>query len=380
MEDMISLSEDLHANEYRLADVAVYPTDDNYAVVHIRSTKATRRLHVTYVALLMQCREFKLLDEHLAAFCQGKQLTERVLQGLRSDLYHLAQDGYLISRHQHSAHFNEMLLRQTYKSTSGNSAAHLYLDLMKRCLVNWIYMDGNLQKQYFMNQLNQDEKLKSPLVFDFDPEERIKGRDWPENAHTMIGFERLDNLQFCVEDVLAKDIPGDLIETGVWRGGATIFMRAILRVYGVQNRSVWVADSFQGLPPPNPEKYPADMGDIHHTYKELATSLDQVQANFARYGLLDEHVRFLKGWFKETLPGAPIEQLAVLRLDGDMYESTMDALVSLYPKLSSGGYLIVDDYGSVLGCRQAIHDYRAAQGIQDEIMPIDGLGVYWQRS
>ncbi len=256
-------------------------------------------------------------------------------------------------------------LHQTYKSNPGDRATHLYLDLMKQCLVNWIYLN---------------EEQKSLLTSDFHPQQRIEGRDWPENAHTMIGFKRLDNLQFCVEDVLAKDIPGDLIETGVWRGGATIFMRAILRVYGVQNRSVWVADSFEGLPPPNPEKYPADTGDTLYAYKELAKSLDQVQANFARYGLLDEHVRFLKGWFKETLPGAPIEQLAVLRLDGDMYKSTMDALVSLYPKLSSGGYLIVDDYGAIPSCRQAVHDYRAAQGIQDEIMPIDWTGVYWQRS
>lgn len=243
---------------------------------------------------------------------------------------------------------------------SKGSVTALYLDLMKRCLTNWIYAD-------------MEEKP-------FDEQARAEGRDRPSTAHSMIGLKRLDNLQFCVEDVLANRVPGDLIEAGVWRGGATIFMRAILKAYGVENRHVWVADSFEGLPPPDPKKYPYDAGDRHYTAEELAVPLDQVKANFERYGLLDSQVRFLKGWFRDTLSRAPIEKLAVIRLDGDLYESTMDALVSLYPKLSVGGYLIVDDYGAVSACRQAVHDYRESHGISDEILPIDWAGVYWQRT
>jgi hypothetical protein len=196
----------------------------------------------------------------------------------------------------------------------------------------------------------------------------------------MIGLERLDNLQRCVENALEDDVPGDLIETGVWRGGATIFMRAILKAYGVADRRVWVADSFEGLPPPDREKYPQDAGDPHYTFKELCVSLEEVKRNFERYGLLDDQVRFLKGWFKDTLPAAAIERLAVVRLDGDMYESTMDGLVHLYPKLSAGGYLIVDDYGAVAGCRRAVEDYRASRGITEEIRDIDGIGVFWRRT
>ncbi len=105
-----------------------------------------------------------------------------------------------------------------------------------------------------------------------------------------------------------------------------------------------------------------------------------MKANFERYGLLDDQVRFLKGWFRETLPKAPIERLAIVRLDGDMYESTLDGLVNLYPKLSVGGYLIVDDYGAVSGCRQAVLDYRERLGITDEIIPTDWTAVYWRRS
>ena len=157
-------------------------------------------------------------------------------------------------------------------------------------------------------------------------------------------------------------------------------MRAILKAYGVTDRTVFVADSFEGLPKPDALRYPADAGDRHWTRRELAVSLDRVRANFARYGLLDEQVHFLMGWFKDTLPIAPIERLAVARLDGDMYESTMDAIEALYPKLQPGGFLIMDDYGAVPACKQATEDYRERCGIREPIVPIDWTGVYWRKT
>ncbi len=196
----------------------------------------------------------------------------------------------------------------------------------------------------------------------------------------MIGSRRLENLQACAEHVLANDVPGDFIETGVWRGGAVILLRGVLEAYDVRDRVVWVADSFAGLPRPNETDYPADRGDQHHTYEELAVSLEQVQENFRRYDLLDDQVRFLKGWFKDTLPDAPIDALALLRIDGDMYESTHDAFSHLYPRLSPGGIVIVDDYHAVAACRRATHDYRNAHGITSPIHEIDGVGVFWENS
>jgi O-methyltransferase len=261
----------------------------------------------------------------------------------------------------------------------------LYLDLMKKCLLNLIY--GELEAWPVEPRRLLKRKVVSAfrsrgikLVWDrpYRPQTRLEGRTWPAGAHTMLGLKRLDNLQYCVEDVLKRSVPGDLIETGVWRGGATIFMRAILKAYEVTDRCVWAADSFNGLPPPTPTKYPADAGDPHHTIKLLAVSLDEVKSNFDKYGLLDDQVRFLPGWFRDTLPHAPIEQLAIIRLDGDMYESTIDALTSLYPKLSIGGYLIVDDY-ELPGCRQAVDDYRKSNHITEEFLPIDGSAVYWRR-
>ena len=173
--------------------------------------------------------------------------------------------------------------------------------------------------------------------------------------------------------VLKEDVPGDLVETGVWRGGASIFMRAVLAAYQDTTRKVWCADSFRGLPTPDVGSYPADKIAQWHTRPELAISLEVVKKNFARYGMLDTQVEFLEGWFKDTLPNAPIGRCAVIRLDGDMYESTMDALNCLYGKLSPGGFLIVDDYGIPEDtCRRAIHDFRQAHGIRESIVDIDG--------
>jgi O-methyltransferase len=212
-----------------------------------------------------------------------------------------------------------------------------------------------------------------------DPAERAVGKDWPADAETMIGLVRLANIQQCIETVLHENVAGDLIETGVWRGGATIFMRAVLAVHDVRDRTVWVADSFEGLPKPDETRYPAEAGDEHWTFTNLVVSLEDVQANFAKYGLLDDQVRFLKGWFRDTLPSAPIHKLAVARLDGDMYGSTMEALDALYPKLSIGGFLIVDDYGAIPQCRQAVEDFRDRLRIGEPLTKVDWTGVYWRK-
>ena len=109
-------------------------------------------------------------------------------------------------------------------------------------------------------------------------------------------------------------------------------------------------------------------------------SLEEVQANFARYDLLDDQVRFVKGWFKDTLHDAPIEQISVLRLDGDLYESTIQALDGLYAKLSSGGFCIIDDYHAIAACEKAVTDFRTTHGITEEIHEVDGTGVFWRKA
>ncbi len=211
-------------------------------------------------------------------------------------------------------------------------------------------------------------------------EDKFEGRSWPKEGETMIGYTRLSNIENCIINTINNNVEGDLIETGVWRGGACIFMRAILMKYGITNKNVWVADSFEGLPKPNPELYPSDKNDKHHTHNELKVSIDEVKNNFEKYDLLDNQVIFLKGWFKDTIPNATIDKLSVLRLDGDMYESTIDVLFHLYPKLSVGGYCIIDDWGAVSACKKAVQDYRHIFDINEEIIKIDWAGVFWKKT
>lgn len=239
------------------------------------------------------------------------------------------------------------------------TSEEMYIELLKRIVLNTIYKDDNIGIH----------------ACKYDAEKRQQGHSCPGVAHTMIGRARLDNLHGALAATTAMGVPGDFIETGVWRGGASIFARGFYKICK-EDRTVWVADSFEGLPPPTPGKYPADRGSMFHTEPILKVSLEEVQENFRSYELLDDKVKFLKGWFKDTLPKAPIEKLSVLRLDGDMYESTIQALDALYGKLSVGGYLIIDDYW-LPACKSAVDDFRAAHGITNTINHVDWTGIYW---
>ena len=239
------------------------------------------------------------------------------------------------------------------------------------------YLD--MTRDSLIGRLNRDPPLPSSKVDAYYEEYREQGWDWPSTAPSMIGLKRMENVRSECERVLRAGIPGDFMETGVWRGGAVMMMRAVLKAYGITYRRVIAADSFAGLPPPS-EGVAPDAGAEFHTWADFAVSLADVKANFARYDLLDEQVVFLEGLFKDTLPTAPVSELAVLRLDGDMYESTRDGIVNLYPKLSRGGTLIADDYHLFAAHRAAIDEYRAAHGITDPIIRIDEFGAYWVKS
>lgn len=260
----------------------------------------------------------------------------------------------------------------------------LYLDLLRRNLTRYgmaerMPSQWPLRRRLLLKAVNTISPLRLGMS-PFDQRARDLGLDWPAEAETMIGMKRLTNLQESVETVVSEDIPGDLIECGVWRGGACILMRAVLAAYGDESRSVWLADSFQGVPRSDPENYKADKGiRAELAAGILGVSEAEVKANFERYGLLDDRVRFLPGWFKDTLADAPIDQISLLRLDGDLYESTIQALDALYPRLSPGGFCIVDDYLAVKACEQAVTDYRTKHGITAEIVDIDGTGVFWRK-
>lgn len=212
-----------------------------------------------------------------------------------------------------------------------------------------------------------------------DAMRRDNGIDWPAEAETMIGRKRLDNIEACLRSVIDQGVPGDFIECGVWRGGASIFARGVLDAFGEFDRKVWVADSFRGLPEAEPGGPDALGGTEWHRFETLVVPREEVEANFRKFGLLSDGVRFLEGWFSETLPSAPVQQLSVLRADGDMYSSTMDILGNLYDKVSPGGYVIIDDYADP-PCRQAVEEFRADRGIDEPIEMIDLMGAFWRRS
>jgi len=246
----------------------------------------------------------------------------------------------------------------------GSLAGDLYLSLLEKELTGTLHVDM---------AVGDDGETPVPQ----DPIRRAVGFDWPTNAATMIGVARLRNIRMLLERAIAKKIPGDFIETGVWRGGACIYARAVLAAHHELSRRVFVADSFRGLPDPNPGAYPADLNDTHSTFSKLSVSRQEVEDNFRRYALLDDNVVFLEGWFKDTLPSAPIDKLAVLRLDGDMYESTIQALEALYHKVSPGGFVIVDDY-ILENCAKAVGDFRRLRGIDAPLNAVDAAAVWWQ--
>ena len=243
-------------------------------------------------------------------------------------------------------------------------ARGLYLDLLIETLTNTIYGDPST------NPANAGP---------FQLALRSEGRDWPEIAHTMVGVHRLKNLQELAQRAIDERIPGDFVEAGVWRGGCCILMRGLLAANSITDRKVYAVDSFAGLLPPHPALYPADKGLHLEGFSELAVSLDMVKDNFARYGLLDDQVVFVKGWFQDTLPSLDAGPFALLRLDADLYESTYLALEALYPKLSPGGFVIVDDFKLLVPCQQAVLDYRGKMGVAAAMHEPEWSSIWWQK-
>lgn len=269
-----------------------------------------------------------------------------------------------------------------------------YIDLIKQTIAFTLWPEPPIdlgKYNYFINPIIRHVILLGSKIFslaglricktrNLSFQERYEGKIWPPGyGDTMIGIKRLDNIQHCIEKIIEDNIEGDFIETGVWRGGACIFMRAILAAYGIEDRKVYLADSFQGLPKPDEKTWPKDKEDQHFVYDFLAVSKKIVEENFRKYNLLDDQVIFIEGFFKDTLPNASVDKLSILRLDGDMYESTMVALECLYPKLSTGGFCIIDDF-SLEGTRSAVEDYCKKHQLNEDIKKIDWTGIYWRKT
>ena len=257
-----------------------------------------------------------------------------------------------------------------------------YLSLLKKALAAtlyeesaWALIASRSVLKNLVRRILALFSLRLLLYRPYDKRARENGADWPMFGFTMIGTKRLDNIEECIEKVLDDKIEGDFVECGVWRGGASILARAALDAYGGSDRIVWLADSFEGMP----KRQTSDLTDLAlDGVSYLAVSLEDVKSNFSKFDLLDDRVKFIKGWFADSLPKSSIEKISVLRLDADYYSSTMDALNELYDKVSPGGYIIVDDYHVFTSCKAAITDFLASRAASPSLIEIDGSAVYWQ--
>jgi O-methyltransferase len=247
-----------------------------------------------------------------------------------------------------------------------------YLDVLKLCLTDLGGTRTTSVARTFEGDVMSRELEGDLLRF------RTAGMDWPLHGLTMVGLARLDDLQRCVESISRDGVPGDLIEAGTWRGGASILARATLDSLGEDERTLWVADSFQGFPQAEHETDSYDLNADLANVDFLAIPLEEVKENFARFGL--EHgVHFVPGFFEDTLPGLAGRRWSVVRLDGDTYDATKLSLEVLYPGLNAGGYLIIDDYLQIDQCREAVDDFRREHGIDEPLVEVDWSCVRWQR-
>jgi hypothetical protein len=155
---------------------------------------------------------------------------------------------------------------------------------------------------------------------------------------------------------------GDIVETGCFIGTTAAIVMDILLNFDPCGKRLWLFDSFQGLPDLTKE----DANTIQTD--KYAVSYEAFTMNLRNIGLFDEHrLKITKGWFNETLKASPVEQISLLHLDGDIYESTWDALTAFYDKVVPGGYILVDDYGSYPGCRHAIDRFRHHKRIYEPL-------------
>jgi O-methyltransferase len=246
-------------------------------------------------------------------------------------------------------------------------------EFIKRMVV-----DSNNLSEIRTKFLNGDKLTDDVIQQTIDTTPQHPDINWGGTGFSLLPWTAIEHLDFAIRDTISRNVEGDFLETGAWRGGACIVAKSIYNEIA-PDKKVYVADSFEGLPKPTGE-YPVDNGDTHYLSDFMKVSLEQVKENFNKFDLIDDNLIFVKGWFRDTMPKLNIDKLSILRLDGDMYESTIQVLDVMYSKLSSGGYCIIDDYHHQT-CKVAIHDFRTKHNITEPIVKVDGHPLnevhYW---
>ena len=236
-----------------------------------------------------------------------------------------------------------------------------HVDLLKRTITNYHYLGGDASFEDFRAATHYDLQESQWKV---DPLAR---------PLTLLTKAQLDLVDKAVLDLEARKVRGDYIEAGVWRGGVIILLRALMDAYGITQRKVVAADSFAGIP----RNVRAQNDPVDLWKDRWVASLREVQQNVARFGLLDDRIEFLPGFFADTLKHLAGRKFALVRLDSDSYDSVETSLQHLYPLVPPGGVVIIDDW-HLAGCRQAVVDYRARHGVRDEIHEYEA-NAYWTK-
>ena len=203
---------------------------------------------------------------------------------------------------------------------------------------------------------------------------------------SLVGWQGMEATYDCTRKVLERRIPGDLVECGVAQGGSALLIAMVNKHFGDSSRQIWLFDSYEGLPDPTPDDFkegrtgshirPLPKGSCLGTIEEVSRLL------FTENGLNPKVIRMEKGWFQDTLPviAPKIGSISLLRLDGDWYESTLVCLNFLFSKVSTGGFVILDDYFTCHGCKKATDEFLAAHSKNYPIIPDGRGGAFFEKS
>lgn len=196
---------------------------------------------------------------------------------------------------------------------------------------------------------------------------------------TMTSIERMYGLHAAANYVVDNDIPGDFVETGVWRGGSSMMSALTLLARDAAKRDLWLYDTYEGMTEPTEADRSFDGRSAQEQYEEIpdwcAASKQDVETNMFSTGYPPERLHFIEGKVEDTIPSAGTPaQIALLRLDTDWYVSNKHELENLYPLLSPGGVLLIDDYGHWEGVRKSVDEYFSEQGITGLLNRIDYTG------
>ncbi len=203
--------------------------------------------------------------------------------------------------------------------------------------------------------------------------------------YTMTSIERMYSLYNSVNYVLTNNIEGDFVECGVWRGGSSMLIAKMLINRNIENRKIFLYDTFEGMSEPTEidktfigqdAKMLLDKGaDNKEESVWCLATIDDVQNNLSLTSFNKNNIVYIKGKVEDTIPNyMPEGKISLLRLDTDWYESTKHELLNLYPLISKNGILIIDDYGHWEGCRNAVDEYFSSKKISHFTQRIDYTG------